>query len=105
MRSTVVAMASVPCLCMQVGESPTPDRQDGEQGEGVLSLLLQRESTDGNIRLTTAAPELMAAAVEKQPAQSADEPLKMSPEHQVTVACPHQVHRYSCHYCLLCICC
>ena len=76
---------------MQVGEGPTPDRQDGKQVETVLSMLVPKESTDGNIRLTTAAAELTLATFMKQPSHSAEEPLKMPQEQQVTIACPLHV--------------
>ena len=72
---------------VHAGEDPTTDRQDGKLVEPVLDMLLPPESTDGNIRLTTAAPELAPATFKKQPGLSADEPLKMSRKQQVTIAC------------------
>ena len=76
---------------MQVDEAPTPDRQDGKQVEHVASLVLPEESKDGNIRVTTAAPEFTPATFKEQPGLSADEPSKMSQEQQVTIACPLHV--------------
>ncbi|KAL3160976.1 hypothetical protein ABBQ38_009366 [Trebouxia sp. C0009 RCD-2024] len=76
----------------KVGASFTPDRHLDRQVERVLKTLLPEESTNGNFRLSTVAPELIRATVKSEPAQPTDEPEIMSSKHQLGVDNKDAVH-------------
>ncbi|KAL3162947.1 hypothetical protein ABBQ32_009381 [Trebouxia sp. C0010 RCD-2024] len=63
-------------------------------------VLIPEETARGNIRLSTAAPDLIQATVKKEPAQPADEPVKMSSEHQLGADKQGKVHKALASYAL-----